>query len=160
MFLLLGVSIDSVIGVSRDGRIEVQWSLRTTGGHDINTIQVTISCTTTSPNTQGTAASYECSRNCFDSALNSSKQVGPVDAGFKYTCLLTVRTEESFETVVSSNIDSSTGLLISYVCYLLFIHSLFLSYLSRHSISSVCDSKRQCYTLINSFHRDLLWKRF
>ena len=100
--------IRSVTGVSQNGSIYVHWSLQSTGGIALAVVTVRVTCGTLTT-TEGKEATYDCNGNCIDSNLNGSSLVGPVHAGFKYRCVVTVRNGVQFQSIPSSAIDASTG---------------------------------------------------
>ena len=104
----IGPEIGSVVGLSRNGSINLQWYLTSTGGIPYADISVDVTCGSLS-NTVEERITYTCSRNCINPDLTGNDLVGPVHAGFRYRCVVTISNGVGLGSMSTSAINGMTG---------------------------------------------------
>ncbi len=92
-----------------NGGIYLQWSLLSTGGIANDDITVRVICRTLMTTDADNEVVFDCNNQCIDDNLNGGRIVGPVHAGLKYGCVLTVRNGVEFQSITSSAVDAITG---------------------------------------------------
>ena len=99
-------AFESVTSNPEDGNIEIQWTLKHTGGFDNDEIIIQVICATMDDITENVGSgninrtmfglSYMCSGDtCIDDNLMGSGTVGPVSAGIVYSCYVTVQVDNT-----------------------------------------------------------------
>ena len=113
---------ESVTSNPEDGNIEIEWTLKHTGGFDNDEIIIQFICATMDEITENVGSgnidrtmfglSYMCSGDtCIDDNLMGSGTVGPVSAGIMYSCYVTVQVDNTvgMDSQLISDIISKIG---------------------------------------------------
>ena len=96
------------MGFSRNGSINLQWNLTSTGGIPYADITIDAICGNLL-NSEENLITYTCPRNCINSGLTGNDLVGPVHAGFRYRCVVTISNGVGLESISTSAINGMTG---------------------------------------------------